>query len=158
MNVNASVDVVEQIPADVVGVFVDDEIIAAIPAPVSGKRPIPVGDLEIEATGKPETVVVAVNAGDAVAVGRTEVFEVAVLERVVDVEALIVRSIVSIPVIVADVLRVINGTVLPMLFFPFEVLGIGFGRRGRYASLIGARRILMVPLVRLRRLGRTLSK
>ena len=34
-----------------------------------------------------------------------------------------------------DVLRVINGTVWPMLFFPFEILGIGFGRRGRDASL-----------------------
>ena len=119
MNVDASVDVVQQIPADMVGVFVHDEIIATIPTPVSGKRPIPVGDLEIEATREPETVVVAVNAGDTVAVGRAEVFEVAVLEGVVDVEALIVRSIVSIPVIVADVLRVINGTVLPMLFFPF---------------------------------------
>jgi hypothetical protein len=153
VNVNASVDVIQQIPADMVRVFVHDEIIPAIPTPVNGKRPIPVGDLKIEATGKPETVVVAVNAGDAVAVGRAEVFKLTVLERVVDVEALIVRSVVAIPVIVTDMLSLIDRTVLPMLLLPLEVLGVCFWRGGRDASLIGARRILVVLLMRLRRLG-----
>src|SRR3974390_1346030 len=127
-----------------VGVFVHDEIIATIPTPVRGKRPIPVGDLKIEATGEPETVVVAVNAGDAVAVGRAEVFKVTVLEGVVDVEALIVRSVVAIPVIVTDMLSMIDRTVLRMLVLPLEVLGVGFWRGGSGAPLIGAGRIVGV--------------
>ena len=153
MNVDASVDVVQQIPADMVGVFVHDEIIATIPTPVSGKRPIPVGDLEIEATGEPETVMVAVNAGDAVAVGRAEVFKVTVLEGVVDAEAPIVRSVVAIPVIVTDMLSMIDRTVLPMLLFPLEVLGVRYWRGRRDASLIGARSILVVLRMRLSRLS-----
>jgi hypothetical protein len=153
VNVDARVDVVQQIPADMVGVFVQDEIIATIPTPVSGKRPIPVGDLEIEATGEPETVVVAVNVDDAVAVGRAEVFKVTVLEGVVNVEAFIIRCVVAIPVIVTDMLGMIDRTVLPMLLFPLEVLGVRFRRGGRDASLIGARRILVVLLMRLRRLS-----
>jgi len=153
VNVDASVDVVQQIPADMVAVFVHDEIFATIPTPVSGKRPIPVGDLKIEATGEPETVVVAVNAGDTVAVGRAEVFKVTVVEGVVDVKALIVGSVVAIPVIVTDMLSMVDRTVLPMLLFPLEGLGVRFWRGGRDASLIRARRILVVLLMRLRRLG-----
>lgn len=80
VNVDAGMDVVKQIPADMVGVFVYDEIIAAIPAPVGGEGPIPVGDLKVEAAREPEAVVVVVNPSDAVAVGRTEMLKTAMRE------------------------------------------------------------------------------
>ena len=153
VNVDAGMDVVKQIPADMVGVFVYDEIIAAIPAPVGGEGPIPVGDLKVEAAREPEAVVVVVNPSDAVAVGRTEMFKTAMREWVVDVKTLVVRSVVAVPVIIAHMRRVIHRAVLPMLLFPPEVLRIGFRRRGRDAPLIGARRILMVLLVGLMRLS-----
>ena len=41
MDVSAGVDVVKQVPARVVGIFVDDKIITAIPAPVRGDGPVP---------------------------------------------------------------------------------------------------------------------
>lgn len=152
VNVDAGMDVVKQIPADMVGVFVNDEIIATIPAPVGGEGPIPVGDLKVEAAREPEAVVVVVNPSDAVAVGRTEMFKTAMREWVVDVKTLVVRSVVAVPMIVTHMWRVIHRAVLPMLLFPPEVLAIGFRRHGRDATLIGARRILMVLLVGLRRL------
>jgi len=74
-------------------------------------------------------------------------------EGVVDVEALIVRSVVAIPVIVTDMLSLIDRTVLPMLLLPLEVLGVCFWRGGRDASLIGARRILVALRMRLSRLS-----
>jgi len=69
------------------------------------------------------------------------------------VKTLVVRGVVAVPVIVAHMWRVIHRAVLPMLLFPPEVLRIGFRRRGRDTTLIGARRILMVLLVRLMRLS-----
>jgi hypothetical protein len=153
VNVDSGMDVVKQIPADMVGVFVNDEIIATIPAPVGGQGPIPVGDLKVEAAREPEAVVFVVNPSDAVAIGRTEMFETAMREWVVDVKTLVVRSVMPVPMIVAHMWRAIHRAILPMLLFPPEVLGIGFRRRGRDTTLIGARRILMVLLVRLMRLS-----
>ncbi|PYU66463.1 MAG: hypothetical protein DMG49_22190 [Acidobacteria bacterium] len=38
VNVNAGVNVVEQIPADVVAILIDDEIVIAVSAPIGAKR------------------------------------------------------------------------------------------------------------------------
>ncbi len=41
VDVDAGVNVIEHVPAIAVGIFVDDEIIAAIPTPVRTNGPIP---------------------------------------------------------------------------------------------------------------------
>lgn len=89
-------------------VFVDDKVIATIPAPISDQRPVPIRDLEVETAGEPETMVFTVNASDGVSVRGTNVFKAAVLEGVILVKALIVGSIVAIPVIVVHVRRTID--------------------------------------------------
>lgn len=158
MDIDAGLNVVEQVPADVIGVFVDDEIVTTIPAPVRSKGPIPVCDLEVETIGEPEPMVVAINAGDRVAVGGAEMFKAAVLKRAVDVKALVVWSFVTIPVIIIHMRGVIDGAILPVLLFPFEVVRVGSRRRRRDMPLIGARSILVVVLwTRFRLLGGTLG-
>ena len=146
MDIDAALNVVEQVPADVIGVFVDDELVATIPAPVRSKGPIPVRDLEVETIGEPEPMVVAINAGDGVAVGGAEMFKVAVVKGAVDVKAPVVWGFVTIPVIVVHMRGVIDGAILPVLLFPFEVVRAGFRRRRRDMPLIGARNILVVVL------------
>ena len=88
MDVDAGVDVVEHVPAIVVGIFVDDEIIAAIPTPVRTNGPIPRCNFKKEAAPQPETVVFAIESFDAVAVRRAKVFEAAVFEWMIDMKRL----------------------------------------------------------------------
>jgi len=61
-------NVVEQIPADVLGILIDDEIVGAVPAPISADGPVPSSHFKGETTRKPEAVMIAVEALDAVAV------------------------------------------------------------------------------------------
>ena len=81
MHIHACVHVVEHVPTVVVRVFVNYEIIPAVPAPVRADRPIPIRHLEVRPSGKPEAVIVAVNPLDVIAVRRAEVFKTPVLER-----------------------------------------------------------------------------
>jgi hypothetical protein len=46
MDVDAGVDVVQRVPAVVVGIFVDDEIIGAVPSPIGGDGPVPGSDFK----------------------------------------------------------------------------------------------------------------
>src|SRR5258708_39988682 len=85
VDVNAGVDVVDQVPTFVVGIVVDHEVIAvAIPAPIRSNIPIPGSNCKGKTAWKPEAVIVAVKALDAIAIRRAKVFKAAVLERVVD--------------------------------------------------------------------------
>jgi hypothetical protein len=59
VDVRAAVNVVKQVPAGVVWVFIDHEVVAAIPAPIRANRPIPIRHLEVEPTREPEAVVIA---------------------------------------------------------------------------------------------------
>jgi hypothetical protein len=94
-------DVVEHIPSVMVGILVNDEIVVVtVPAPVRSDGPVPIGDLEVEAAGEPEAVMVRIEAVNAVTIGRAKVLEVAVLKRMVDVVALVVGAVVAIPVVV----------------------------------------------------------
>ena len=68
MDVAAGVDVVEQIPSRMIRIVVNREVVAAIPAPVRTEAPIPGSNLKIKSAGKPETVMVAVEALDSIAV------------------------------------------------------------------------------------------
>ena len=96
MDVDAAVKVVEHVPAIVVGVFVHDKIIAAIPTPVRTDRPIPRCDFKEEAAGQPEPVVFAIESFNAVAIRRAKVFEAAMLEKMIDVKAPIVGPVVAV--------------------------------------------------------------
>ena len=121
MYVDAGVNVVQHVPAGVVGILVDDKVIAAVPAPVRANWPVPVRHLEIETAREPKAVMVAVNPLDVVAVGWAETLEAAVLERMVQMKALVVRAVVPVPMVVADVLGLVNLTVRVAIHFRMEV-------------------------------------
>jgi hypothetical protein len=144
VDVDAGVDVVKRVPAIVVGIFIDDEIVGTIPAPISADGPIPGSDFKVEAAGKPEAVMLGIKAFDAVAEGRANVFEAAVFEGMIDVKALIVGTCVAVPMVIVDVGSVVD--VAGGVAFRFG-LGVGIvalGRRRRDMALIGARGILAV--------------
>jgi len=103
------VDVVEQIPTNVIGIVVNDEVIAAIPAPVLANKPVPWSNFKVEAGREPETMVVAVDADEGIPVVRTKMFEVSVFEGMIEAIAFVVRCIVTIPVIVVN-----TGIILPL--------------------------------------------
>src|SRR6266404_5314553 len=131
VNVGAGVDVVEHVPASVVGIFIDDKIVAAIPAPVRADGPVPGSNFKGEAAGQPETVM-------------------AVLEGMIDAEALVVGAVVAVPMVIVDVRSGVD--VAGRMAFGFR-LGAWLwpGRRGRRnASLVGARRILLALIAALR--------
>lgn len=84
MDVGAEADVVGEVPADVVGIFVDDDVVAG-PIPVVAIAEIRGGDAEIE-TVKPETGRAA--AGEVPDMAFAEApAEVAMLPRMILVEA-----------------------------------------------------------------------
>lgn len=68
MDIDTCVDVIEQIPANVIRIFVDYEVIAAVPAPVRAYRPIPRGDFKEEATRQPKAMVISIDADNFIAV------------------------------------------------------------------------------------------
>jgi len=144
MDVDAGVDVVEQVPADVIGIVVDYKVIAAIPAPIDAEGPVPGSDFKIEAAGEPETMVVSVNAHNVVAISGTDTREVTMVERMILVVALVGRIIVTVPVVIVDMGVVVNRTV-PVVLIVSLVLLVrrGLGRSWRNMALIGARNALM---------------
>jgi hypothetical protein len=141
MDVHAGVDVVNQVPTRVIGVFIDYKIIAAGPAPVGGFMPVPIGDFEKESAGEPEAVTVWIKPLDAVAIGRAEMLEVAVLVGAIKVEALVARSVVAILVVVADVRDLVDVPALIALSFAIHVLVFASLGSRRNASAVAARRI-----------------
>ena len=91
VNVGTQANVVGEIPAIVVGVFVDDDVVA-IPQPVAAVAQIKSRDAEVEAA-KPEAALTA--SGKAPAVTSAEAAgEVTVLPGVVEMEAGIVAAVV----------------------------------------------------------------
>lgn len=78
VDVAAGVDVVKQIPSGMIRVIVNREVVAAVPAPIRGQVPIPIGNLKIDAAREPKAVAIAVKAFDAIAIRRANVFKVAV--------------------------------------------------------------------------------
>jgi len=136
VDIDTGVDVVEHVPAGVVGIFIDDKIVAAIPAPVRADGPVPSSDFKGETTGQPETVMVAIEAFDAVAKRGTKMFEAAVLERMIEVETLVVGTVMAVPMVIVDVRSGID--VAGRMVFGFRLgawLWTG-KRRSRDASLV----------------------
>ncbi len=144
MDVDAGVDVVKEIPADVVGILVNDEIIGAIPAPISADRPVPGSNFKAEATREPETMMREIEAFDAIAIGRTKVLEAAMLVGMVDVEALVVGAVVAVPMIIVDVGSAVDAAIHVMFGFGLGVGIVPLGRSGWDVTLIGARCVLRV--------------
>jgi hypothetical protein len=142
VDVDAGVDVVECVPSIVIGIFVDDEIVGTIPAPIGADGPIPGSDFKVEAAGKPEAVKSGIKAFDAVAEGGANVLEAAVFEGMIDVKALIVGTCVAVPMVIVDVWSVVDVTGGVAFRFGFGVGIVALGRRRRDMALIGARGIL----------------
>ena len=87
MNVGAQAYVVSEIPAVVVGVFVNHYVVA-VPIPVIGVGKVKRGDAKVEAA-KPETA--GIPTLDAPAMSTTEAtLKAAVLPRMVQVEAVVI--------------------------------------------------------------------
>jgi hypothetical protein len=120
VDVHAGVNVVKEIPAGVVGILVHDEIIGAVPAPIGAYGPVPGSDFKAEATGEPETMMIDIEALDAITEGGAKVLEAPVLEGMVDVEALIVRVVVAVPMVVVDVGSAVDAAI-------HMALGFGLG-------------------------------
>ena len=89
VDVGTESHVVGEIPAFVVGVVVDDDVVA-VPEPVIGVGQVKRGNAEVEAV-KPKTVGAASGKVPAVA-GAEAAGEAAVLEGMIDVEASIISS------------------------------------------------------------------
>ena len=128
-----------------IGVLVDDEVVAAVPAPIGTDRPVPRSDFKVNATGKPKAMMVAIDSHNRVAIAGSEMFKMAVLKRVVQVKALVVWLVVSVPVIVVHVLRPVHFAVGAMLGLRLRVR-LALRRRSGYVSLICARGIRTVGL------------
>jgi hypothetical protein len=99
--------VIEQIPAVVVRVLVNNEVISAISAPIFAEGPIRRGHLKKEAARKPEPVKVDVNSIDSVTKRRPEMREVALWKRMIQVKPYVIRCFVAEPLIVVDVWNVV---------------------------------------------------
>ena len=56
VHVDAGVDVVEQIPAGMVGVLVYHEVIATVPAPIGTNRPVPRRNFKVETARHPKAM------------------------------------------------------------------------------------------------------
>jgi hypothetical protein len=142
MDVNAGVDVVKHVPASVIGIFVNDKIVSAIPAPVRAKGPIPGRDFKKETARQPETTMVAIDADGVVAKGGTKVLEAAVFIWVVDVVALIVGPVVAVPMVIVDVGNGVDVAARMALRFRLGTRLLPGRRRRGNAPLVGARRIV----------------
>src|SRR5258707_13722547 len=91
-----------------VGVLIDREIVGAVPAPIGTNRPVPRRYFKVEAARKPEAVMIGIEAFDAIAVRRAKMFKPAMFERMIEVVALIIRTIVAVPVVLVYVRRRIH--------------------------------------------------
>jgi len=148
VDVDAGVDVVKQVPTDVVGIFVNDEIIGAVPAPIGADEPIPGSNFKTEAAGEPETMIANIEAFDAIAEGGAEVLEAAMLEGMGDVEALVVWAVVAVPMVIVDVGSAVDAAIDMALGFGLGAGIVPLGWSRGDVTLIGARRVLP-PLFRM---------
>jgi hypothetical protein len=81
---------------------------------------------------------------DAITEGGAKVLEVPMLEGMGDVEALIVRAVVAVPMVVVDVGSAVDAAIHMALGFGLGVGIVPLGRSRGDVALIGARRVLRV--------------
>ena len=135
-------------------VFINDVIVATVPAPIRADGPVPCCDIEEKAARKPEAVVVAVDSHNTITIARAGANEASVGEGMVEVVALIVRAVVAVPVIIAYVWPRINlarpARVRPAVTPSVRVVPGAGGN----PSLVRVRRTVRLPLTFLRMRGR----
>jgi len=95
-------------------------------------------------------VMVAVNTDYPVAIGRAEMLEVAVFEGMCDAEAIIIRSRMSVPMIVSHVRSFIYMTALVALYFTVGGWFLTWFRRRGDVARVGTRSRAVLNMVRLR--------
>jgi hypothetical protein len=104
VGVDAGLGVIDEVPAGVIGIVVNDEIVTgAIPTPAGCEVPIPRSDFKRKTAGEPKAVRAEIEAVDVIAIGRAEMFEAAVRIGMRNDVTLVVGTIVAIPVILVDV-------------------------------------------------------
>jgi hypothetical protein len=85
-----------------------------------------------------------IEALDAIAIRGAKVLEAPMLEGMINVEALVVRAVVAVPVVVVDVRSAVDAAIHVMFRFGLGVGIVPLGRSRRDMPLIGARRVLRV--------------
>jgi len=93
--------VVDQIPAWVIGIGIDHELVTG-PAPRGGDRPVIVSNLELGA-GKPDATSAKVDAIECIDVRRSREREPTVLEWTREAQARIIHRRMSVPLIVPNI-------------------------------------------------------
>jgi hypothetical protein len=141
-------NVVQHMPAIMIGVFVHDEIVAiAVPAPARSDIPVPRGDLKRKAAGKPENMTVTIKSLDAIPIRRAEVFEMPVFKWMIHVIPLVVRFVVTIPMIVVHVGQAVDAPAFAAILLGGGRAGVAARGRVGDVPLVGARRIWAVLLM-----------
>jgi hypothetical protein len=137
VGVDAGLGVIDEVPAGVIRIVVNDEIFTgAIPAPAGCEVPIPRSDFKRKTAGEPEAVRAEIEAVDVIAIGRTEMFEAAMREGVRDDVTLVIGTIVAKPVIFVDVRDTIDASAGAAIDFG---LGMDIAMCGRFgnAAVVG---------------------
>ena len=133
MDVDAGLGVVDEIPTGVVGIIVDDEVVArAVPAPAGSEVPVPRSDFKREGAGEPEAVRAEVEAVDMIAIGRTEMFEAAVWIGMRNDVTLVIRTIMAVPVVFVNVRDAVDASTGAPIDFG---LGMDIAVRGRFGNM-----------------------
>jgi len=138
----------------VIRVFINDVIVATVPAPIRADGPVPCCDIEEKAARKPEAVVVAVDSHNTITIARAGANEASVGEGMVEVVALIVRAVVAVPVIIAYVWPRINLALPARFALRFHRAFVSCRRRGWNPSLVRVRLAVRLLLSFLRMRGR----
>ena len=149
VNVDAGVHVVEQIPADVIRVVVNNKIITAIPTPIGEDWPIPGCNFEMEAARKPEPMTVWIDSQEPVSEIRTKMIEVSMDKGAIQAIHRIVRRVMPVPLIMVDMGGVVNAPVFQS-FSTLSRIRASRRRRGREMTLIGAGSHLLRSVATLR--------
>src|SRR5690348_16235743 len=110
-------NVVEQIPADMVGVLVYDEIIPAVPAPICTNRPVPGSNFKVKAARQPEAVMIWIEAFNSVTVRGAKCSKRPCSKGWSTWKRLFVRPVVPVPVVLVDVWKGIHLTGYAVLRF-----------------------------------------
>src|SRR5262249_36120564 len=132
------------IPAGMIGVIVDDEVVAgAVPAPAGGEVPIPRSNLKGEAAREPEAMRAEIEAFHVIAVGRAEAFKAAMRIRMSNDVAPVVRPIVAVPVIIVNVGNAVDTAAGPAIDFRLGVHFAAGGSVGNVAA-VGVHVVMML--------------
>jgi len=83
MHIRAGIDVVEQVPADVIGIGVDDKVIATVRAPRVKDGPVPGGYLEVIAARELKSMVDPIHPEYVVTMLSAAMVKVPVVEGMV---------------------------------------------------------------------------